>query len=88
MPKYESIGMIASLFVLASMSIRSSSTKGNIIMRLVNMVGCVMFVIYGLLLPTYSTAMVNFFGFVIHLYYVIKEFSNLRGIQNESIQAY
>ena len=67
--KNEWLGIVASLFILVSFLF----TKQTVI-RLINMVGCVVFVIYGLLLPTYSTAFMNGALFIVHIVYLIKDF--------------
>lgn len=38
------------------------------------MVGCVIFVIYGFLLPTYSTAFMNGALFIVHVVYLVKDY--------------
>ena len=38
------------------------------------MVGCVVFVIYGLLLPAYSTAFMNGALFIVHIVYLVKDY--------------
>ena len=38
------------------------------------MIGCVVFVVYGLLLPTYSTAFMNGALFIVHIVYLIKDY--------------
>lgn len=67
--KNEWLGLVASAFVLVSFLF----TKQTII-RLVNMVGCVVFVIYGILLPAYSTAIMNGALFIVHVVYLVKDF--------------
>lgn len=69
---YEIIGLIASVFIILSMSFVSTDTKSNIKMRIFNMIGSLIFVIYGLLIPAYSTSIVNFFMIVVNLYNIYK----------------
>lgn len=69
--KNEWLGIVASAFILVSFLF----TKQTII-RIINMVGCVIFVIYGLLLPTYSTAFMNGALFIVHVVYLIKDFKS------------
>ncbi len=65
--KNEWLGMIASAIVLISFL-----TSNQIKTRIINSVGCVVFVIYGLLLPAYSTAFMNFALLVVHFVFLIK----------------
>ena len=55
----EVIGIVATLFILISMSVNTKSIKGDIWMRAINIVGSVIFVVYGILLPAWSTAILN-----------------------------
>lgn len=59
MNKIEIIGIAATLLVFASMCFRTISYKGSILMRTFNIVGSLVFVIYGALLPAISTAVLN-----------------------------
>lgn len=69
---YECIGLIGSLFIFASMTITSVSVKKNIIMRILNITGSIFFIIYGLLIPAYSTALVNAGVLFVNLYNIYK----------------
>ena len=55
----EIIGIVATLLILASMSFRTDSYKGDVVMRILNMVGSAVFAVYGFLLPAWSTAILN-----------------------------
>lgn len=68
----EIIGLVASILVLASISIKSSTVKSNIIMRIINTIGSSIFVWYGISLSAYSTAILNIGAVAINLYYIIK----------------
>lgn len=65
--KNEWLGMIASAFILISFL-----TSNQIKTRIINSVGCVVFVVYGFLLPTYSTAFMNLAMLVVHAVFLIK----------------
>ena len=67
--KNEWLGIIASAFILVSFLF----TK-QLVIRIINMVGCVIFVVYGLLLPTYSTAFMNGALFIVHVVYIVKDY--------------
>ena len=55
----EIIGIISTLFILTSMLFKTTSVKGSIIMRILNLLGSIIFVVYGCLLPAISTAILN-----------------------------
>lgn len=65
----EWLGIIASTFVLVSFL-----TTNQIKTRIINSVGCVGFIIYGLMLPAYSTAFMNIAMLVVHIVFLAKHF--------------
>ena len=67
--KNEWLGLLASAFILASFL-----TNNQVKTRLINMVGCVIFVVYGCILPAYSTAFMNGALFVVHIVYLTRDF--------------
>lgn len=68
----EIVGIIASVFILISMCVKSSNKRGNIIMRIINGLGSVFFIYYGLVLHAYSTAFLNVGAVIVNAYYIIK----------------
>ena len=68
----EYIGILATLFIIISMTCETKSYKSTVIMRLTNLIGSVIFVVYGCLLPAYSTALMNGMLILINTYYLIK----------------
>ena len=75
--KNEWLGLIASAIVLISFLF-----SNQIKTRIINMVGCVVFVIYGMLLPAYSTAFMNFALLVVHVVFLTKYFIKRRKEKN------
>jgi hypothetical protein len=67
--QYEVIGIIATLFVLASFIVNDIKK-----VRLINIVGALLFVIYGYLINAFSTLLLNGLLILIHVYYLRKEF--------------
>ena len=80
--KNEWLGIVASVFILISFLFTKQT-----ITRIINMVGCVVFVIYGLLLPTYSTAFMNGALFIVHIVYLIKDFRSRKKNSTETTNA-
>ncbi|MDE5548002.1 MAG: hypothetical protein K2J30_03295 [Clostridia bacterium] len=67
--KNEWLGLVASAFILISFL-----TSNQIKTRIINVIGCIVFVIYGLLLPTYSTAFMNAAVLIVHVVFLTKYF--------------
>ena len=68
----EVIGIIATVLLVISMMVNTKNPKMVIIMRAINAVSCVGFVVYGLLLSAYSTATSNGFIFFVDVWYLYK----------------
>lgn len=67
----EILGVIATLFIIVSMSCKTLSRKSSIIMRVTNIIGSLLFVIYGILLPAISTAVLNIIVIVINVIHLV-----------------
>ncbi|WP_298239182.1 uroporphyrinogen decarboxylase [uncultured Algibacter sp.] len=71
----EYIGYLASLLVLISFTMKN--IKG---LRLLNMAGCILFIIYGFLMPTFRIGLpiiiANLAIFSVNGYYLIKKAGN------------
>lgn len=72
MNKLEIVGIVAACISLTSLCFKTTTIKGTIYMRLLNLVGCAIFVVYGFILPAYSTGISNIFCVVINFIYLIK----------------
>ena len=77
--KNEWLGLIASAVVLISFLF-----SNQIKTRIINMVGCVVFVVYGMLLPAYSTAFMNFALLIVHIVFLTKHFIKRRKEKNSA----
>lgn len=64
----ELIGIAGTLFVLASFLMKDYKKT-----RLINIVGAVLFVIYGLCIGALSTWLLNAILIVIHIYFLLKK---------------
>ena len=67
--KNEWLGLVASAFILVSF-LTTNQTKT----RLINMVGCVAFVVYGFLIKAYSTSIMNGALFIVHIVYLTRDY--------------
>ena len=64
---YEIIGLLGTLFVLISFLMKEVK-----LIRIINIVGAVLFVIYGLLIGALSTWLLNAILVIIHIIYLLK----------------
>lgn len=67
----ESIGIIATVLILFSMLFKTTTLKGDIRMRVLNLLGSLIFTVYGCLLPAISTALLNGLLIIINTYHLI-----------------
>ena len=67
----EFIGIAATIFIIISMSCKTSNIKSAIMMRITNIIGSIVFIVYGILLPAISTAILNGIVTVINIYHLI-----------------
>lgn len=65
---YELIGIIGTLFVLLSFLMKDLKK-----VRIINIIGATLFVIYGLLIGALSTWLLNGVLIIVHIVYLIKE---------------
>ncbi|MAT96842.1 MAG: hypothetical protein CL608_06840 [Anaerolineaceae bacterium] len=62
---FETLGYLASIFVAVSLMMRSL-TK----LRVINLIGALLFTAYGLIIAAYPVAVVNGFIVLVNLYYL------------------
>ena len=68
----EIVGIVATLFIIISMSFRTTNVKGAMLMRITNIVGSTIFVVYGCLVPAISTAVLNGVLVVVNIYHLVR----------------
>ena len=68
----EIIGIVGTLLILASMMFNTSTLKGDIRMRILNLIGSGIFTVYGILVPAISTADLNGALVIVNTYHLIK----------------
>lgn len=68
----EIIGIVATVFILVSMCFKTLTFRGSLCMRILNVVGSAIFVVYGCLLPAISTAVLNAGLIIVNVYHIIK----------------
>ena len=67
----EAVGIVSTLFILVSMLFKTTTIKGSIMMRALNLLGSVIFVVYGCLLPAISTAVLNGALVIVNSYHLV-----------------
>ena len=73
MTKYEVIGIIGSIFIVGCLLFRTTTFKGTMLMRIINTLGSILFVVYGQFIRAYSTAITNLFCTIVNIYYIVRE---------------
>ena len=67
----EITGILGGLLVVVSMLFKTSTIKATIMLRLFNLLGSIVFVVYGILLPAIATAVLNLFLVIVNSCYLI-----------------
>ncbi len=68
----EIFGIAGSILVLVSMLYKTNTYRGAFLLRLINGIGSIVYIIYGLLLPAPSTVVLNIFAACINIYYLCR----------------
>ena len=66
----EVIGIVGTIAILFSMLFKTTTLKGDIRMRVLNLIGSLIFTIYGCLLPAISTAILNSILTIVNIYHL------------------
>lgn len=68
----EIIGILAGILIAISMIFKTSTLKKTLLLRFFNLLGSVVFVIYGILLPSIATALINTFLIFVNGHYTVE----------------
>jgi len=68
----ETVGLIGSIIVLLSMCFKPYTYSGNMIMRILNFVGSIVYIYYGIRLSAYSIIALNIILTFVNLFYIYK----------------
>ena len=77
----ELIGILGSVFVLISFLM-----KDILVIRIVNIVGSVIFIVYGIIIGAMATWFVNAALIVVHIIYIIRELKNKKNKAIENME--
>ena len=72
----EIVGIVASVFIVFSLAFKTTTFKGTLLLRILNNLGCIFFVVYGALVGARSTLIANAACLVINLIYTVVEINN------------
>lgn len=77
MPTKEIVGALSSLLIIASMIFKTSTYKGTMLMRSINAIGSIMFILYGFVCTdAYATGATNACGLLLNIFWLIKEYKD------------
>ena len=82
----EVIGILGTIAILFSMLFKTTTLKGDIRMRVLNLIGSIIFTVYGCLLPAISTAILNGVLIIVNIYHLtslIKESKQHKGDEKQ-----
>lgn len=74
----ECVGMLGSVFVAISMTFKTTTDKGVMWLRIFNLIGSFVFVIYGIVLPAYSTIILNLVCVVLNIIGLVNIIKKIR----------
>lgn len=70
--KTEIVGIIGSALILISMLYKTNTYKGAFFLRFINAIGSIVYIVYGFMLPSLTTILLNIFSTFINSYYLIR----------------
>ena len=82
----EIIGFIATIIILLSMSFKTTTLKGDIRMRILNLIGSIIFTFYGCLIPAISTAILNAVLIIVNAYHLVSLLKEKKKSPNDEQQ--
>lgn len=59
MDAVEYVGIVAAVLILVSMCFPTNTFKATLLLRVFNLIGSIVFLIYGIMLPAIATAVLN-----------------------------
>lgn len=69
----EFVGILASILIVFSLIFKTRTFMGTLALRILNLLGSGVFVVYGCLLPAWSTAIANGCCVIIDIVFIIYE---------------
>lgn len=67
------IDLVEALGILAAVTIAVSAAQKNVLkLRIINIVGCVLFITYGYFIGSLSVVLLNTVSMILHIYYLVR----------------
>ena len=74
----EIVGISGSILIAISMVFKTETDRGVMLLRIFNLLGSIVFVIYGFMLPAYSTIVLNCICVVLNIVGLIRIIQKIR----------
>ena len=74
----EIVGLSGSILIAISMVFKTTTDKGVMYLRIFNLLGSIVFVVYGFMLPAYSTIVLNCICVVLNIVGLVKIIQKIR----------
>ena len=74
----EIVGISGSILIAISMVFKTTTDKGVMYLRIFNLLGSIVFVVYGFMLPAYSTIVLNCICVVLNIVGLVKIIQKIR----------
>ena len=74
----EIVGISGSILIAISMVFKTTTDKGVMYLRIFNLLGSIVFVVYGFMLPAYSTIVLNCVCVVLNIVGLVKIIQKIR----------
>ena len=82
----EAIGIIATILIFIGMNFKTDTLKGDIAMRVFNLIGSAIFAVYGFLVPAWSTAVLNCLLVIVNTIHLVMLIKNKNQETTKNIQ--
>ena len=79
----ELVGMSGSVLIAISMMFKTTTDKGVKWLRIFNLLGSIVFVVYGIMLPAYSTIILNLVCVVLNVKGLVNIIQKIRKSKNK-----
>ena len=74
----EIVGISGSILIAISMVFKTETDRGVMLLRIFNLLGSIVFVVYGFMLPAYSTIILNFVCVILNIVGLVRIIQKIR----------
>lgn len=74
----EIVGISGSILIAISMVFKTETDRGVMLLRIFNLLGSIVFVVYGVMLPAYSTIILNFVCVILNIVGLVRIVQKIR----------